>query len=721
MNLQTMSEHRPNPGRENYLTPGRHIQLIGSQNGGFPPFGHHVPNEMGGVWMHPVKLLDGFWLGVQTDGGGIDWLTDAVRFSNHVFYNAMTFERETYTVERREYSAQSFPGLIVEFSVTNRTAEPLELDGVLAVRSDLRPVWSESGEIVDAPDDAWADAGDFVGRDREQEWFVRCRIDGVDGELSLPDQPIAGDEVFGPGASGVWQVPLAVAPGETRTFALKITGSLTAAAETLDRMNRLADPQELFAEKRDHYAAILARSDIEVPDKELEKQYAWSKCHIEWLTISSEPVGTGLAAGIPEYVWWFSVDSVYALKGCLPAGFHDLAEQTIAIIDEGSRRANGNGRIIHEENSYGEVGNRGNTQETALFVHAVSETYSWTGDRDWLASYWPAVQAALRYLLDDCMPAGSLFPVGNGIMEVRGLTGELIDTAVYTQVALADAGRIAALLGDSAAEAEYSERADAMATEIRTTMWQDDDGLFADIRSDRRQLLDVFDELIESAHRDDRRDLVARYTEAKRGFVADQTAGDGDSAVFSFKNWVILTPIEMGLASDEQAGVALSRLDSPEFVGEWGAYLSGSGDDRIMTISSAVHINSNLAYGRADEALDVVRRVMATFNRYLPGSISEMSPDYGCFVQAWTAYAMIAPVITGFIGLRPDAGAKRLRIDPCLPSDWDSLSARNVLIGDDSFDIEVRREGDDSYSVSVSGATDGWTISTAHPMVMAAR
>jgi len=31
-----------------------------------------------------------------------------------------------------------------------------------------------------------------------------------------------------------------------------------------------------------------------------------------------------------------------------------------------------------------------------------------------------------------------------------------------------------------------------------------------------------------------------------------------------------------------------------------------------------------------------------TFNRKLPGSISEMMPDYGCLVQAWTMYGIVS-------------------------------------------------------------------------------
>jgi hypothetical protein len=45
---------------------GRRCYLIGFQNGMFPDYGRHRISEMGGVWTHPIKIADGFWIGIQT-------------------------------------------------------------------------------------------------------------------------------------------------------------------------------------------------------------------------------------------------------------------------------------------------------------------------------------------------------------------------------------------------------------------------------------------------------------------------------------------------------------------------------------------------------------------------------------------------------------------------------------------------------------------------------
>src|SRR3954471_20177773 len=48
-----------------FAATGRRCYLIGSLDAGFPNLGHHLPGEMGGLWTPPVKLADGFWLGLS--------------------------------------------------------------------------------------------------------------------------------------------------------------------------------------------------------------------------------------------------------------------------------------------------------------------------------------------------------------------------------------------------------------------------------------------------------------------------------------------------------------------------------------------------------------------------------------------------------------------------------------------------------------------------------
>ena len=43
-----------------FNTAGDQLYMVGNQDGTFPDLGWHVKGEMGGIWHHPIKLLDGF-------------------------------------------------------------------------------------------------------------------------------------------------------------------------------------------------------------------------------------------------------------------------------------------------------------------------------------------------------------------------------------------------------------------------------------------------------------------------------------------------------------------------------------------------------------------------------------------------------------------------------------------------------------------------------------
>ena len=80
--LAGLSNHGRNPDRP-YVTAGDRAYLIGTQDGNFPDMGGHVPGEMGGLWLHPIKLIDGFRATVADSATGERTsLTHAVEFIN---------------------------------------------------------------------------------------------------------------------------------------------------------------------------------------------------------------------------------------------------------------------------------------------------------------------------------------------------------------------------------------------------------------------------------------------------------------------------------------------------------------------------------------------------------------------------------------------------------------------------------------------------------------
>lgn len=108
----------------------------------------------------------------------------------------------------------------------------------------------------------------------------------------------------------------------------------------------------------------------------------------------------------------------------------------------------------------------------------------------------------------------------------------------------------------------------------------------------------------------------------------------------------------------------------------------------VMTLPTGVQALAEANYGHPDEAFSYLDNLTNSFSYALPGSMYEVSPDYGMITQAWNIYAVATPIIEKFFGIRPQAGMKRLSIQPMMPSDWNNVSLKNILVGDNEISIE---------------------------------
>ncbi|MFC3801716.1 glycogen debranching protein [Cohnella sp. GCM10012308] len=714
-----------------FVCAGHRSSMIGGQDGGFPDFGHHIPDEMGGLWTHPIKLMDGFWLHLAeaADSSGGAWLEKAEAFHNFAFYNEHDYAVPALGLHavRSQFCPDEHPGFVVEYRLRDTSGRSRELTAVFQGRTELRPVWfSEEAGIQDAPDEARADAelSAIVAKDREHPWFVVFGSDVpgcepyVDSDSATPSRaPTAGN-----GVTGSLRMRISLPANGTAELRFFIAGSVQSEAEAAGTYARIRDGHaDMRRAKRLRYESLLARTELEIPDEELTRVFDWVKIHSEWLVLDVPGVGRGLTAGIPEYPWWFGCDNSYALLGLLAVGRQALAVETSDLIRETSERTNGNGRIIHELTTWGLVSNPGNTQETPHYIQSVREIFDWTGDLDYLKRAYPTVRQGLEWLLGEMDPDGDLLPEGYGITEIEGLNVELIDTAVYTWSALLAGAEMAELLGEADVADGWRETAVRLSDKINTDLWLEKEGLYADAMARVeavRQRMPVYIERAEGMGAD----RAVREMQAMQAEIADLPPDE--ERPWLFKNWVINTPMETGLAPRDKAVRALMRMGTEEFTGDAGTYLSGMYRTQMMTISTGVQAVAEARYDRMDESLRLVKLIASTFGRRLPGSISEMSPDYGCFVQAWTNYGIHWPIVRFMFGIAPKAHDKTLTLRPRLPSAWREAAIRRVAIGEGacaaSLDLEITLgEGADVYKVKLGG--EGWTIRLDLPQAAGAR
>src|SRR3954470_21067554 len=77
---------------EPYSAAGDRSYLIGTQDGNFPDLGGHVPGEMGGLWTHPIKLIDGFQATVSDSLSGEERVLSKSReFINYPYGNRLMY------------------------------------------------------------------------------------------------------------------------------------------------------------------------------------------------------------------------------------------------------------------------------------------------------------------------------------------------------------------------------------------------------------------------------------------------------------------------------------------------------------------------------------------------------------------------------------------------------------------------------------------------------
>ena len=467
--------------------------------------------------------------------------------------------------------------------------------------------------------------------------------------------------------------------------------------------------RDLLAKKKRHYAALIHAGRISIPDARLQEVYNWVKINTEWLLRDVPGMGRGFTGSLMEYPWWFPDN--YTYLALIAAGHIEPTKQTLRLLRDQSARANGNGRIVHEVTTNGAVVNPGNTQETAQFVVTIGKLVAWTGDLKFAREMYPAMKQGLTWLLTEQDRDNDLFPEGYGIMEVLGLNTEVIDVAVYTQQALLATSKVAGLLAEPAASRRYRQLADELALRINERFWIEDQTSYGDFYGTRAEAIAVADGAIkqlnlkgaEKTPKDE--EAIAHYERLKQKWAAGP---DTTRAWITNENWVISTPMETGIAPRDRAVRLLDRIRK-ENVGEYGPFLSAVEEQRMMTIATGVQAVAEAQYGRIDDAMWYVDKIVQTFNRKLPGSISEMMPDWGSFTIAWTMYGIVVPIIQHIFGIESDAVNKTVVFDPRLPTGWEDVSIEDLPVGTNAVSF-ARRKTAKGIEYSLEAKEGGWTF-----------
>ncbi|MDI9864291.1 glycogen debranching protein [Flectobacillus sp. DC10W] len=718
-----------------YVTAGDRLYMVGHQNGQFPDLGWHVTGEMGGIWDHPIKLMDGFSAKIQANGTArcLDQATSFVNFpygNKHIYQDIIP----NLSIQRFQFVPDKTEAVVVEYTFENHGTSPQTLEFEFTGHSDLRPVWlGERNNMIDAEDKAtWRNASQsWVIKDQKNPWHVQfgASISTKSHHQNTSDCQFKS-QGLGTKASLIYNI--VIAPKSKFILPIVIAGSYQSEGDVNKTFGNIQkNAFALLQQKIKRYESIAKQSSLTVPDKKLEQAFRWVKYNTDWLVRDVPAVGRGMSAGMPDYPWWFGTDAEYTLKGLVATGKKDLVYDAVEVLNKLSEKENGNGRIVHEVSSNGVVFNPGNVNETPQFASMIWEIYQWTGDKSFLQKYYPTIKKGLDWLLKENDKDKNLLPDGFGMMEIHGLNSEMIDVAVYTQKAFADAAQIAKLVGDSEQALQYERNANQIKHQINSDFWVPESQSFADFIGTREQTLHLIDDAIVRADTLQKPWAVAELKQLKSSVEALPLGTKKGFALHH--NWVVNTPMEMGIADPEKAKLAL--VNARKYTNPFGAFVTGIDRDEssnseeapatfvrksftytgaVMTLPTGVAAIGENNYGNPDGALWYLNKMTKTFSYVLPGAIYEVSPDYGMMCQAWNLYSYATPIIKQFFGVQPQAGSKLIVIQPQMPSTWNNAKIENVQIGDNSLSVSYQKVSS-VLKVDFNQTKSSWRIKVQYP------
>lgn len=712
-----------------FVTAGDRVYLVGHQDGSFPDLGWHVTGEMGGIWDHPIKLMDGFSVALTSKGNDDPFCLDkADIFTNYPVGNRhnYTWNEESIGIDRFQFVPDGVEGLVVEFRIVNESTETKELVLAFTGMIDLRPTWlGERTNMIDGADEITYDStlSVVIGKDKNNPWYTAF---GSTLPVKFTNAPnVCTLARKGLGKNGTLTFAVSLKAKEEKIVPIYIAGSYQSEVELKATYATLKN--ESFTQlkaKINRLKEIDNASTLNIADKNLEEMYTWLKYNTDWLIRHVPEHGKAISAGLPDYPWWFGTDATYALQGVLATGDHELVKSTILLLSTISQQANGNGRIVHEVSTNGAVFNPGNVNETAQYITLLKLYVDWTGDTELINELFPEVKKGITWLVVEMDPDGNGYPNGNGMMEIPGLDTEMVDVAVYTQQALASAATLASIAGDSLLAKQYQKSADELKTKINNEWWNAQDQSFGDFRGTVAEAKPI----LAAA-------LVRADTLGKPWAVAELKATQKNLSRYGasqhvpfvvYHNWVVNTPMETGVADLEKGKAALQT--AKKYENPFGVYVTGidrteevdsvvlksrkktfSYIGAVMTLPTGVQAIAAAKYGTPDESLGYIQKLQQSFSYALPGSMYEVSPDFGMVTQAWNIYGVAVPIIQHFFGIVPQAYNKTIFLSPSMPASWKEAAIDRVKVGNNSLSLKVTQK-EDHVEYRIQQTQPDWTI-----------
>ncbi len=625
-----------------FLIAGPKLYEYGSMDGSFPRVGR-LDGDQGGIWCHPIKLVDSFGLEVL-EADRKPWrLLGPSRFEHDFASASFRFKRDDLEATRRDFVPEDEPALVSMLTLRNEADRPRELTVRFSASIHLRP--SYGSRLPDGPDVVGYEDGLLSGSDPAMagRWAV---VAGSDGSPT-------GHGITGTHGYLEYRVTLPARGEATLKFLVvgEHQGGVGAARTQFSSIaNRTA---ELLAAKQALYRErILGGVKFRCSDPAMNDAFLCAKANVLMSVMDLRPgyPAPFLAAGFPIYTWLFGCDSLHSTAGVAAAGFDAAARGTLECLlhfatehRQGAHEVASNGRLLGWDH----------IQETPQLVAACWRHFQWTGDRRFLAKAFPVCRDIIAHALATADQDHDGYLEGPGLMEQPGMGPERIDSVCQLYAAFRSLAGMAEALGEPGAGDDL-RRAEELKTRFNRDWWNATADMWAcSLRQDGTQTMDDF--------------------------------------------WAVVFPQQVGIADPDKAAIVLDRIqkewvnDQWGFVHQWKPKITGEG---VGVVHNNVLARTAFTYGRPGLGWRLMQlSAKAPLGERMLGAFDETLPGGGDLVQLWSFGPFLECVIEGLAGIRPQPGADRVDLFPQLPGTLDWFKLEDFRIGRHRLTLAQRRTG----------------------------
>ena len=711
-----------------YTTAGNRLYCIGSQGGAFPETGFHVPGEMGGIWQQPIKLMDGFSFAVKDIATGNSFKPACDGFTGYSFATKFHYSiaEENIAVTQTQFIPDDLPVLVVEYQIQNTSNQPKQIEFDLHADINLLPVWlAERINLKDGADTlaSYIEKSNlFIFKDGLNTWYTGMGFENNHAKFKA----IKKTSYKGKGITSEVTLQYHLAPGAAEYFRFYISGSTGNSNEIVKNISSVKNQLAfLFEQKKKRYQTIEQTATVKVPDSLLQTAYNWGKYATDWLQRDVPGLGKGLSAGLPDYPWFFSNDQAstfMALTGTMkPQLFYNSFHFLKSISDKTN---DSSGQIIHEVSDNGVVYNKGNMQESQLHMIAAWQIFKWTGNMQFLKENYAFSKRTWAWLQQHDKNHNGYIE-GYGGVEIEGLDDEMLDVQINTYRFLDVLSKMATIFKEDELAKEYAAKATQLKNNINKDWWIESENCYADFLTTRDKALHIIDDALAKRVNPERNKWAEVKLNKLKASILNNTYCSNGYLVYY--NTSILDPVTEGMTDTARALQMIQQASF--FTNKFGTYIAGierpndvTIDERpfqkdstftynraVMPAGSAGLIEAAARYGMPDTALKYMHQTLNTFSYATPGTMYEVSPDYGMFVQAWNISCLNIPLIQYFFGVNPDAYKKEITIHLQMPVQWKNASIKNLLIGNTKLSIQYKKENN-LVTCTIQSSEPGWKI-----------